>query len=96
MRRGTNEVITNKHGYDSQQKEENMNNQIEMLEQELKMMLENIERVKEFSNDKENKHWKPYTSRVFGELKHRGVSIKQRITLVSKLSTRHLFEINTK
>jgi len=63
--------------------------QLELLEQELKMVQENIERVKKYQ--KENNQYKPYHCHVFGELKHRLVALKQRITLINKESTYNLF-----
>ena len=68
--------------------------QLEFLEVELKMMLENIERIKKFKELYEGTKdsWKPSSSHVFGELKHRGIALKQRITLVSSLSTYCLFK----
>jgi hypothetical protein len=66
--------------------------QLELLEQELKMMLENIERVKKFQKDPQNKTYRPYNSHVIGELKHRAVALKSRLTLVSKIATHNLFE----
>lgn len=63
--------------------------QIELLEQELKMMLENIERLKSYQKDKTNSG--NYQSRVVGEFKHRAVSLKQRLTLAAKISTQDLF-----
>ena len=65
--------------------------QLELLEQELKMMLENIERIKKYKKDKQDEKWRPYQSNVIGELKHRSVSLKQRLTLVSKITTSELF-----
>ena len=65
--------------------------QLELLEQELKMLQENIERIKRFKNDEENKKYRPYHSNVVGEFKHRIVSLKQRLTLVSKITTSTLF-----
>ena len=61
--------------------------QIKLLEQELLMMQENIKRLKEYKNDEENKKWKPYHSNVVGELKHRAVALKTRLTLINKMST---------
>lgn len=66
--------------------------QLEFLEQELKMLQENIERIKKFKNDEENKKWKPYHSNVVGELKHRIIALKQRLTLVSSIVTSDLFK----
>lgn len=60
--------------------------QVELLEQELKLMLENIERLKKFK--KETK-WQ-CQSRVVGEFKHRAVALKQRLTLASKITTSEL------
>ena len=65
--------------------------QIEFLEQELLMMLENIKRVKKYTKDEENKKWKPYQSNVVGELKHRAVALKTRLTIINKISTSELF-----
>ena len=65
--------------------------EIELLEQELKMLLENIDRVKEFANSKENKEWKPWASRVVGELKHRCIALKGRLTSINKIATRDLW-----
>ncbi len=63
--------------------------QLELLEQELKMVQENITRLKKYQN--ENKEYKPYHCHVFGELKHRLVALKQRIVLINKESTYNLF-----
>lgn len=63
--------------------------QLELLEQELRMLQENIERIKLYQKNKENVS--NYQSRVVGEFKHRIVAIKQRLTLVSKMNTSDLF-----
>lgn len=60
--------------------------QLEFLEQELKMMLENIQRLKEF---KKERPWQ-YQSRVVGEFKHRAVALKQRLTLAGRITTSEL------
>jgi hypothetical protein len=61
--------------------------QIELLEQELRLMLENIERVKEYvKKEQENKTWS-FNSLVVGELKHRAITLKQRLTLIQKINT---------
>ena len=65
--------------------------QLELLEQELKMIQENISRIKAFKKDYEKSSWTPSTSRVVGELKHRLVALKQRITLVCSIATNDLF-----
>lgn len=70
--------------------------QIELLESELKLMLDNIERLKDYVNDPVNKEWKPYSCLVMGELKHRSVSLKQRLTLINKTSTSELFTTTIK
>ena len=66
--------------------------QLKLLEQELVMLQENINRVKEFKKEHEKCQYTPYQSNVVGELKHRMVSLKQRLTLVSSITTRNLFE----
>ena len=65
--------------------------QLELLEVELKMIQDNIKRIREFQKLYENEKWKPHQSNVVGELKHRVVVLKQRLTLVSKITTRDLF-----
>jgi len=65
--------------------------QLELLEQELKMIQENIQRVKKYQKEQKLEKWKPYNSLVVGELKHRLIALKQRITLVSQITTTDLF-----
>lgn len=64
--------------------------EIELLESELKLMLDNIERLKKFKGQFKKGDWKPYNSAIVGELKHRGVALKQRLTIVSKIVTHEL------
>lgn len=66
--------------------------QLELLEQELLMMQENIKRIKAYKKEYETKKWKPSHSNVVGELKHRAIALKQRLTLVSAITTSSLFE----
>ncbi len=63
--------------------------QLQLLEQELIMLQENIERIKKYQ--KEGQNVSNYQSRVVGEFKHRIVALKQRLTLVSKMNTNSLF-----
>tara|TARA_R100001198_G_C5108087_1_gene137008 strand:+ start:347 stop:553 length:207 start_codon:yes stop_codon:yes gene_type:complete len=65
--------------------------QLDLLEQELKMIQENIQRVKKYQKTYHNKGWKPYNSRVVGELKHRLIALKQRILLVGNITTSDLW-----
>lgn len=67
--------------------------EIDRLESELKLMLDNIARLKAFANEyAENpRSWCPTSSNVMGELKHRGVALKQRLTLLSHVTTSNLF-----
>ena len=67
-------------------------NELEMLEMELMLLQDNIKRIKEFSKEYQNEKWKPYSSRVVGEFKHRLTSLKQRMTLASKLTTSDIFK----
>ena len=62
--------------------------QLKMLEQELEQIQENINRLKIHINET---NYTTYSSNVFGELKHRLIALKQRITLVNKLTTWNLF-----
>ena len=64
--------------------------QLELLEQELKMIQENIKRVKKYQ--KEQQGYRTYNSNVVGELKHRLIALKQRITLVNKITTMDLWD----
>lgn len=63
--------------------------QLELLEMELKLIQENIERVKQYEEENE---YRVYKCNVFGELKHRLTSLKQRITVFNKCTTSDLFE----
>jgi len=65
--------------------------QLELLEVELKMIQDNIKRIREFQKEQDNNKYKQYSSLVVGEFKHRIVALKQRLTLVSKITTRDLF-----
>jgi hypothetical protein len=66
--------------------------ELEMLEMELKLLQDNINRLKAYQKDKENQKLKPYNSLVVGEFKHRLIALKQRITLVSQITTNQLFK----
>ena len=66
--------------------------QLELLEQELLMVQENIERIKNYKKEYENQKWQPGQSNVVGELKHRIIALKQRLTLVSSITTNRLFK----
>jgi len=67
--------------------------ELEMLEMEIKLLQDNIERLKQYAKKDDNIKWKPYNSNVVGEFKHRLIALKQRITLVSKITTSDLFKI---
>ena len=65
--------------------------EIKKLEMELILMLDNIKRLKQFVKDsKEPDTYRVSNARVVGELKHRSVALKQRLTLVSKVTTRNI------
>ena len=65
--------------------------EIKKLEMELILMLDNIKRLKQFVKDSgDDGRYNVYNAHVVGELKHRGVALKQRLTLVSKVTTRNL------
>jgi hypothetical protein len=65
--------------------------ELEMFEIELKLIQDNINRLKQYKKDNESEKWKPCQSNVVGEFKHRLIALKQRITLVCKVTTQDLF-----
>lgn len=65
--------------------------EIELLESELKLMLDNINRLKQFVKEEKSEKYRRSYSVVFGELKHRGIAVKNRITIVGKIPTLNLF-----
>ena len=71
-----------------------MKKQLELLEQELIMLQENIVRIKKYQREQNKNKNICYQSRVVGEFKHRIFSLKQRLTIVSKITTRNLFDAN--
>lgn len=70
--------------------------QIDFLEAEAKMLLENIERVREYQKDPDNQRWRQSHSLVVGELKHRCVALKQRLTIVNNFITSDLWNYDNK
>lgn len=68
-----------------------MDRDLEMLKQECEQMIDNIYRVNNFIEKHKDDKWKPISSRVVGELKHRAVVLKQRLTQVSKFTTSGFF-----
>ena len=65
--------------------------QLKLLEQELIMIQENIQRNKIYQKEQKESKWIPCQSNVIGEFKQRIIALKQRLTLVSKITTRDLF-----
>ena len=65
--------------------------QLEFLKQELKMLQDNITRIEKYQKEQKESKWKPCQSNVIGEFKHRIIALKQRLTLVSQITTRDLF-----
>lgn len=66
--------------------------EIELLELEIRLLQDNIKRVKKYRNAHLRDQYHPGNSHVVGELKHRCVALKQRLTIVSNLSTYKIFE----
>ena len=62
-------------------------NELEMLEMELQLLQDNIERLKKFKEKCNKNGCTYYNSRVVGEFKHRLITLKQRITLASSVTT---------
>ena len=69
-------------------KNSEMIKQMELLEQELYMLLDNFKRLKEYQQKCEKQQgYVPYQSLVVGEIKHRMMALKQRLTICSKITT---------
>lgn len=68
--------------------------ELALLEAELLLIQNNITRVQKFilENKTEKIGYSPNSSHVFGELKHRLVSLKQRCVIINKMSTNNLFK----
>ena len=60
---------------------------IELLENELYLLIDNIERLKAYQQKCEKIGFVPYNSLVVGEIKHRMTALKQRLTICSKITT---------
>ena len=69
-----------------------MNKQLKLLEQELDLYLDNINRLKKDIEYNKTIKYIPSHSSIFGELKHRGISLKRRLTLFNNISTYDLYE----
>lgn len=67
--------------------------EIEKLEIELRQVLDTIKEVKEYVKKNKDEEWKPYSSHVLGELKHRSMALKRRITKIQNIATRELWRI---
>lgn len=67
--------------------------QITLLEMELQLMQDTISRLKTYKKDQmgNDSRWTPMQSLIVGELKHRSVSLKQRLTLIAKMNTANIF-----
>jgi hypothetical protein len=66
--------------------------EIKLLESEIALLQDTIQRLKEFQKDPQNRSWKQYKSHIVGELRHRCVALKQRLTLVQKITTEDLWK----
>lgn len=62
------------------------------LESEIHLLKDNIDRLKIFVDEYKNDSYRPYTSGVFGELKHRAVSLRNTLSRINKMNTNQLFE----
>ena len=63
--------------------------EILLLELEIMLLQDNIRRVKEYKEELKSNY--QFSSHVFGEFKHRLTALKQRCTLINKLSTKDLW-----
>jgi hypothetical protein len=64
--------------------------QIELLEAELILMQDNVKRLKEFYLKQKKEKFVQHQSLVVGELKHRAVALKQRLTEIQKINTHEI------
>lgn len=67
--------------------------EIELLELEIRLLQDNLKRLKKYRNAHLKDEYHPGNSLVVGELKHRCISLKQRLTIVEKLSTYKIFDL---
>ena len=65
--------------------------QIELLKAELIQIQENIERLEVYVQEKNEAGWWAMNCNVHGELKHRLVALKNRISIINKIGTSNLF-----
>ena len=65
---------------------------LEELKQEMKIIESNIKRVEKYIKDNKDDKYRPYSSQVFGELKHRLIAFKRSINIITNMSTNDLFE----
>ena len=70
----------------------NEKTQMKLLEDEIYLLLDNLERLKEYQKECESQKYVPYNSLVVGEIKHRMIALKQRLTICSKISTYNLLK----
>lgn len=61
--------------------------ELNQLEQELKQILDNIKRVKNYVEEDKKKKWRTPHSHVVGELKHRCIALKVTLARVGKINT---------
>lgn len=65
--------------------------ELQLLKSELYLLLDNIERVEKRYEEEKSSKYVPYNIAIVGELKHRCVALKQRLTNVNNLSTNKMF-----
>jgi len=70
----------------------NEKTQMKLLEDEIYLLLDNLERLKEYQKKCEEQGYAPYNSLVVGEIKHRMIALKQRLTICSRISTENLLK----
>lgn len=69
-----------------------LSKRLELLEVEMELIKDNIQRIKDYQFTYKKSDWKPYKSSVFGELRHRLIAFKQSSTTICKHSTTNLFD----
>ena len=68
--------------------------ELELLKSEIHLLLDNIERVEKRIETEKDSKWKSPNIAIVGELKHRCVALKQRLTKINSLSTNQIIYVD--
>jgi hypothetical protein len=67
--------------------------ELTLLESELVLLLDSIKRTKEFIEKESQSKYKVYNSSVVGEMKHRCVALRPRLSRVNRMATHGMVEL---